>query len=114
MAELIGFFFFQVIKFAILALIGLLICKNVEGGCREHNINVWSEDRIDQEPILNVDTATDCSFLCRTKSSCQEWIWHHEGAGRWAFICVLSRGYVENSKRIDQYGTIMGDRNCHF
>ena len=98
-------------KITILALIGILICKNVEGQCREHVTNVNNGNRVSPEAFWNVYTATSCSAKCRTKSWCQEWIWHHEGSGKWAFQCVLTRGHLGSSKVFNS-DTILGDRNC--
>jgi len=39
--------------------------------------------------IEGIQSWADCSLKCKDTSGCRYWTWHHEGAGEYAFRCVV-------------------------
>ena len=45
----------------------------IAGHCFQHNIGYWSNDILDNESQLFVDTAEDCQVACYERDECNAW-----------------------------------------
>ena len=63
--------------------------------------------RKNAEKTDGVKSISDCSDLCKDRSDCQYWTWHH--AGPYAFRCVTMS---DAKTRYQSTNAVSGTRNC--
>jgi len=68
-----------------------------------------TRDRVDPEITDGVDHWVACADICRKRSGCRYWSWHHAGAGFYAFRCVTMTDVYE---RVQDDNAVSGSKKC--
>ena len=80
---------------------------NIAGSCAQVGKN--TKDRKNVQTFTSIRSWADCSTLCSLDTSCTDWTWHHENAGKFAFTCVIMNGY---GYQVEDSNAVSGSRSC--
>lgn len=74
------------------------------------DIGFNTRDKTDQEMTENVESWQECFGLCRQRSGCRYWTWHHENAGPYSFRCITMEDVYH---RVRDDNAISGKKKCY-
>merc|ERR1712215_207581 len=77
------------------------------GNCA--NIGKNTKTRSNAQRFTSVKSWSECSNRCATDTSCTYWTWHHENAGKYAFVCVTMTGY---GFLVSDPNAVSGTKDC--